>query len=717
MNSKHLRSCLGVAAILLGSLVGARAQTSFPMIISTFPSGVERGKTVTVTVNVGSVNGGGGNNLYGAYKVMMEGEGVQAEIVPPEKGWPAKDPKKPNEWPVVSSVSMKVTVAPDAPLGVREFRVATPHHGVSTVGQLVIGDEPEVSEIEPNNDPEHAQQIPIPCVVNGRFQQGEDVDWYKFNVAAGQEVVFSVMSARLEDKIHDISPHADPMVVIFDSAGNELTRNDDYYRADSLAHYKFEKAGEYKIQIRDVTYQGNAHWVYLLNVTSRPFITSTIPCAVQPGKSQEVRVLGWNLGGASTAHVDVPANAQPGLWRASLKIGNQTTNWVQLLVTNTSQTAFEGGSLPASGNKTITAGLTVPPPVAKGSLTLPGGVNSWIGSPGQVDRYQFHATKGQAFGFEVTARRIDSELDSEIKIRDAKGGVLAANDDVFGKDSRIDWTAPSDGDYSVDVRDLTGHGGPTYFYNLTAAPLKPDFHLKCDTDRAMLAPGNRTAWFIIVERKYGFAGEVKVSVQGLPPGCSVSALTIPPEMSQGVILVSASADAKLDMARVKVIGSGMLPGADGKPAEVSRTATPMTEVYLPGGGRGLYDVDTQCVAVTDPNDVEVVLPKSDITIAPGQTLKIDVEIKRNNGYTKPVTLDLRINHLGGIFTNPLPPGITVDDGATIPENQTKGQITLKAAADAKPITNWPLAVMANVSVNFVMKVWYAAPMSLTVPKK
>ena len=143
----------------------------------------------------------------------------------------------------------------------------------------------------------------------------------------------------------------------------------------------------------------------------------------------------------------------------------------------------------------------------------------------------------------------------------------------------------------------------------------------------------------------------------------------------------------------------------------------MTEVYLPGGGRGLYDVDTQAVSVTDPNDLVVVLPKPDITIAPGQTLKIDVEIKRRADYTKPVTLDLRINHLGGVFTNPLPPGITVDDGATIPEGKTTGQITLKAASNAKPIANWPLAVMANCSVNFVMKVWFVAPMSLTVSAK
>src|SRR5579871_4236087 len=201
---------------IFGLIGVASAQTCYPMIMSTYPAGVQRGKTTDVTVNVGTSNGGGNTNLYGAYKAIFEGEGVKAEIVPPEKGWPAKDPKKPNELPGVSTVTMRVTVAADAPLGTREYRVATPRQGISTVGQLVIGDEPEINEVEPNNDPEHAQAVTIPCVVNGKIQQGEDVDNYKFTVAAGQEVTFAVLCARLQDKVHDIAPHADPTLVLRD---------------------------------------------------------------------------------------------------------------------------------------------------------------------------------------------------------------------------------------------------------------------------------------------------------------------------------------------------------------------------------------------------------------------------------------------------------------------------------------------------------------------
>ena len=43
-----------------------------------------------------------------------------------------------------------------------------------------------------------------------------------------------------------------------------------------------------------------------------------------------------------------------------------------------------------------------------------------------------------------------------------------------------------------------------------------------------------------------------------------------------------------------------------------RTASPLEEIYLPGGGRGHYPVQTLALAVTDPSDitVEATPPKS-----------------------------------------------------------------------------------------------------------
>ena len=184
-----------------------------------------------------------------------------------------------------------------------------------------------------------------------------------------------------------------------------------------------------------------------------------------------------------------------------------------------------------------------------------------------------------------------------------------------------------------------------------------------------------------------------------------------------VLLLSASPNAKIDFSRVQLTGTAMLPGADGKPAAATRKVTPLTEIYMPGGGRGTYPVDTQGVAITEPNDIEVSVDNAQVTLTPGGTAKIEVTIKRRADYNKAVTLDLRVNHLGGVHTNPLPPGVTCDDAITIPEGQNKGTIVLKAAADAHAIKDWPLAVMTNVSINFVMKTWYVAPITLTVPPK
>ncbi|HLV80951.1 MAG TPA: hypothetical protein VKT32_11750 [Chthonomonadaceae bacterium] len=699
------------ALIGLSGTVGA--QTSFPMLTSTYPTGVPRGKTTEVTIQSG---GGGGGNLYGAYNVVFEGEGVKAEIVPPEKGWPAKDPKKPWDVPGVDSVKMRVTVSPDAPLGAREYRVATPRFGISTVGLLVIGDLPEVMEQEPNNDIAHANPVSLPCVVNGRFQDGEDIDCFKFKAAAGQEVVFTVECARLEDKIHDLQDHADPLLTLKDLNGKELAQNDDYYRADPMLPYKFEKAGEYVISIRDVGYRGNANWVYRLTMTTRPYVTAVVPCAVRPGQSVMLHVEGVNLGGKDTVRLDVPANTPPGIREMPLTFPNGLSNPVPLLISNAPQAVVAPA---AGGSKTVPAALTGgAPPAVKGALALPGGVNSWLAIAGQPDRYRFHAKQGEAWGFEVTARRLYSAMDSELKVRDAKGNVLAENDDTFGKDSRIEWTAPATGDYTLEIRDLTGHAGPDYFYNLTAQRLLPDFSLRCDTDRAMIAPGNRTALFVLLDRKNGFAGDVKVEVTGLPAGVTATPLTLPPAMSQGEVLLSAAPDAKIAMSPIQVTGTAQLPGPDGKLAPAIRIAQPLTEIYLPGGGRGLLGVDTQGVAVTEPNDIEVTVNTQQVTLTPGGTAKIEVSIKRRPDYNKPVTLDVVLQHLGGVFANPLPPGVSIDDGASktlLNEKENAGAIVLKAAPDAAAIKDWPIAVLGNVSINFVMKVWYASPpISLTV---
>src|SRR5439155_10618572 len=116
-------------------------------------------------------------------------------------------------------------------------------------------------------------------------------------------------------------------------------------------------------------------------------------------------------------------------------------------------------------------------------------------------------------------------------------------------------------------------------------------------DKAMIGPGSSTAWYVHVVRTGGFTGPVQVAVEGLPADVTASPLTIGPTMTQGVIVLTTKNDAKIDAFNVKVVG---------KAETLTRTGAVNQEIYLPGGGRGKFDVALQTVAVTDPSDIRKV---------------------------------------------------------------------------------------------------------------
>src|SRR5205823_3544344 len=133
-------------------------------------------------------------------------------------------------------------------------------------------------------------------------------------------------------------------------------------------------------------------------------------------------------------------------------------------------------------------------------------------------------------------------------------------------------------------------GGPMAVYYLEADWAVPDFALRCDPDKAMIGPGSDMAWYVHVERKHGFAGPVKVEVEGLPKGVTASPLTVPASMTQGVVVLSAAPDAPRDTVNVRVVGTGKVAQPGGGEQALVRASTPNEEIYLPGGGRAVLAV-------------------------------------------------------------------------------------------------------------------------------
>jgi hypothetical protein len=687
------REIVAAALVALHLLCGpalplVRAQTSFPMITHANPVAVQRGKTTEVTIE-------GQMNFAGVYKALFDGTGITAEVATP----------LPTKSTPLRKITLKVTVTPDAALGVREFRVAS-LLGISSVGQLVVVDDPVVREAAANNAMSQAQAIPLPCVVAGRIEAVEDVDYFKFDAKEGEVVTFELFCARLQDRIHDLQKHAKPMLTLYDGAGRELAQNDHFYFADPMLSYRIAKTGTYYLQVRDSTYDGDQRWVYALLATNQPYASHVYPMAGKAGTTIDVEPIGSARLVQPRLRLQVPS--EPGVRQMQLDVGGRKTNPVAFLVSNLPQ--FEEHE----PNDT--------PPTAT-RVTVPAGINGRIGKNRDLDHYVFAAKKGTPLRIELKARRfgtlLNSRLHGILEVMNAKGAILAMSDVTHGQEASLVFAPPADGDHVLRVRDLNSKGGDAWVYHVEVDESRPDFTIRCDPDKAMIGPGTSTAWYVQLTRTGGFTGPVHVEVRGLPPDVTASPLTIGPAMTQGVIVVTAAPTAAPAAAFVQLVATAQVK-AGGKEETLMRTVTPIQEIYSPGGGRAKFEVGRQAVAVTGPSDIlKVDVSTTRIVLKPGEEVKLDVTVERKADYKKGVTLDVLLQHLGSVFGNPLPPGVTVVPGKskTLLGTGSKGHIVLKAAANAEPIEDVPLAVLANVSVNFVVKIPYSSPMILLSVRK
>jgi hypothetical protein len=100
-------------------------------------------------------------------------------------------------------------------------------------------------------------------------------------------------------------------------------------------------------------------------------------------------------------------------------------------------------------------------------VKLPVTVNGRIFPREDVDVWTFEARRGQAVNCEVHAARLGSPLDARLEVRDPQGRPVAENDDAFGADPFLRFTAQADGTYQVRIHDVSFRGGQAYVYRLT----------------------------------------------------------------------------------------------------------------------------------------------------------------------------------------------------------------------------------------------------------
>jgi hypothetical protein len=162
-----------------------------------------------------------------------------------------------------SQITVEVRVPQDLGLTSLAFVAVSPA-GESRPQTLLLDREALPAEKEPNGGFRTAQEIPLGETIAGSFGKPEDVDLFRFDARAGERVRFEVIAATLGGP-------ADPLLVLYDAAGEEiLSRDDDGGSRDPILEATLTTGGSYYLAVLDAGDQGGPAYFYRLITTRIP---------------------------------------------------------------------------------------------------------------------------------------------------------------------------------------------------------------------------------------------------------------------------------------------------------------------------------------------------------------------------------------------------------------------------------------------------------------
>jgi hypothetical protein len=753
---------IGFTAAIVAAASAALGQTAPPTLEKVTPTGAQRGTHATVTIQ--------GTNIGGATRIIFSEPGLSASIaaikeIPIEKPEMAKGVVR-TDAPIEDKakkyeITAVVSIAADVPHGVHLFRLQTPL-GVSNLLRFAVSSLPEVTDHEPNGL-DAPQNVKLPAGISGALGKAGDVDAYQFQARAGEEMVFQLVARPLGSRL-------DSVLRLVDARGAVIAENNDVdLSRDSVLTWRFADAGTYAITVEDVEHGGGkAGYAYWLYAGAKPYLASLFTLDAPAGPATRRKL-------AELARYPEVLDAEP------------------------------------NDNLAIAQTLSIPSTV-KGRI--------WTGNArADQDVFRFSARKGQSLVFDVTAQQLGSPLDSIIEVLDANGRAvpralirciaqteialndpdsnrrsirlaawneIAINDRLMvgdellevesmpthpdddirlkgfrggrttlldtsprnhsvaeavykvdilppgtrlepngmpvfqidyvnddggtrfgGKDSRLHFQAPADGDYFLRLRDVRGLEGERFAYRLTVREPAPDFDVTFDPKSFNIPRGGRVSVTVTADRRDGFDGPIDVELRGLPPGLTAAPGRIPAGADTTVLLVAAAADASFEGRKA------VLRSVYGKALEVPGLVSLGLVGTAAINGRSVqHESDAAdplgLVALAPAPDLVVTTTAQQVDVSAGQQATLTVNLERHNGFTGRVP----------IAVMNLPHGVRVDDiglnGVMITEQETTRTVHIVVEPWVQPQTQ-PIVVVGRVEVNSPLRNESAAlPVQLVI---
>ena len=543
----------------------------------------------------------------------------------------------------VKEKTFKVTVANDVLPGTYDVR-AVGKFGITNPRLFAVSRYlTDVNEVEPNNTFDKAQLIPINSAVNGS-SDGNSQDLFKVKLSAGQRIIIDCQSARLDTEL-------DGTMFLFSADGRQLASNSDYIGRDPQIDFLTTVAGDYVVEIRDLTYRGG--FPYRLIITDKPIIENVFPRAIQAGQTVEMTVFGRNLGPGS----------QPSTW----KIGDNVLDMIRLPVTGSTSLLPTGAYrfqehpthhsvLPTAATCTL-VGEQISPLDANSqtimiteaptsievepndtreqamAITLPAIVSGRFDRERDLDWFTFETGEGGPHGFDVYCERIAGRADPYLTVVDEKGNSPGLLDDFGHRIASFDGhlrdpsgtlTLAPKTKYRVMVKDSYQRGGARYQYVLSVRKATPDFfassmHFDNNMTGINIRQGGATYLDVVIHQKDGFNSPITVTAENLPVGLHASPLTITNDM-RGTLVLWADDNAELQTGKIQLFASGKRGDET-----LRREVRNYTRVANQVGCRPTREL---AVAIRDKAPYSLAIAPEKLTVESGQKAEIKIQLNR-----------------------------------------------------------------------------------------
>lgn len=468
-----------------------------------------------------------------------------------------------------------VKIAPDVPPGVYDVRVSG-LLGVSNPRAFVVSDLPQTTKPSANSTPATAVELPLDSTIAGTATAAA-ADYFKFTAKKGQRLLFDCEASSIDSRMN-------PILAVLDSANRELESS----RRGGLLDFTAPAAGTYLLKLHDLTFAGGAERFYRLTLTAGPRIDYVLPPCAQPGTKTKFTFFGRNLPSGALANI-VSHDGKPlEKLEAEIDVPAKSDARVDGL-TSPAAAALDGFSYrlksPHGSSDSVFICFANAPVIAEQEgdaqrITPPCEIAGQFFPAADTDTFTFDAKKGDVWRIEVISQRLGLATNPFLLVQDAETygtdtNIGGARFSTASADPAMRFEAKVDGPVRVSVRDLFGGArkDPRNVYRLAIRKEAPDFQLVAiaepppekKDDRtaaprsALLRGGGTIGIKVAAFRRDGFAGEIELRAEGLPPSVTCVPVKIPGTANEGTLLLTAAAKPERWVGSIRIVGkSGAL---------------------------------------------------------------------------------------------------------------------------------------------------------------